>query len=412
MSTQARNKAPGGWVRAAFASRFGLVAHWVGKAVRRIVPARGREPNNLAVVCDAFLFWASQQAVALQATGLKVTLYYVDRGSDFTGSQEDRTSMLEHAAAHGVEAVPVPRLAIGGLIAHTLRLHRDLHRRRIATLVVHSHGDPRYSTLGLAWPVALILHDPQIHSGDTMSKPLLPIRLISRMAELTATCLIIHSTRLLDQVRPLLRPLPIGVIPLGIEMALEPAAVPDERRLLLFGRLFAYKGVDTALEAFRLLPAELSDVKLVIAGRGPSADLARGQPNVETREEYISNPDIVVLLEETRLVLLPYKDATQSGVGLQAVARGVPCVVTDTGGLPDLAPDSARSLVVPPNDPRRLADAIVEHINHGDQLRRAVYDHAARTLASPIAAQRLRVELRRFGLEQSTPLAGETLDRA
>jgi glycosyltransferase involved in cell wall biosynthesis len=386
---------------AAFAGGLGVAVHRLAAAFRRIMPAGEREPDSLAVVCDAFLFWATQQAVALQATGLKVTLFYVDRGSDFTGSKEDRAAMLEHAAAHGVELVPVPRLAIGGLITHTLRLHRDLRRRRIATLVVHSHGDPRYATLGLGWPVALILHDPQIHSGDTMSTPLLPIRIVSRVAEMTAACLIIHSTRLFDQIRPLLRCLPTGVIPLGIEMAEEPARVPDERRLLIFGRLFAYKGVDTALEAFRLLPAELSDVKLVVAGRGPLADLARGQPNVEAREEYIASADIVVLLEQARLVLLPYKDATQSGVGLQAVARGVPCVVTDTGGLPDLVPDSLRSLVVPTDDPRRLADAIVEHIDHGPELRRAVYDHAAENLACPVAARQLRGELERFGLTRA-----------
>lgn len=363
-----------------------------------MVATGGREPDNLAVVCDSFLHYASQQAVALRATGLKVSLYYVDRGSDFTGSEEDRSSMLEHAAEHGVELVPVPRLAVGGLVTHTLRLHRDLRRRRISTLVVHSHGDPRYATLGLAWPVALILHDPQIHSGDALSTAPLPIRLVSRGAELTAACLIIHSARLFDQVRPLLRRLPTGVIPHGIEMAPGPSRVPDKRSLLLFGRLFAYKGVDTALEAFRLLPQELSDVKFVVAGRGPLAGLARGQPNVEVREEYISDPEIAVLLDEARLVLLPYKDATQSGVGVQAVARGVPCVVTRTGGLPELVPDSLQDLVVEPDDPRRLADAIVRHIDHGHELRRAVYEHASTHLACPVAARLLLIELRRLGV--------------
>jgi N-acetylglucosaminyl-diphospho-decaprenol L-rhamnosyltransferase len=406
MSTQAISAAPDRRTRAAVAGVLGLAIHRMAKAFRRIVPTGTRVPDNLAVVCDSFLFTASQQAVALQATGLKVTLYYVDRRSDFTSSEEDRTSMLEHARAHGVELVPVPRLAIAGILPHALRLHRDLRRRKISTLVVHAHGDPRYASLGLWWPVALVIHDPQIHSGDVVSTAPLPIRLISRAAELTAACLVIHSARLLDQIRPLLRRVPIGVIPLALELAPGPVAVPDERSLLVFGRLFAYKGVDTALEAFRLLPAELSDVKLVVAGQGPLAELARGQPNVEVREEYVPDKDMAVLIEQARLVLLPYKDATQSGVGLQAVSRGVPCVVTRTGGLPELMPDSLESLVVAPNDPSGFADAIVEHIDHGEELRRAIYDHAASHLATPVAAQRLRAELRRLGLEQGASTDG------
>lgn len=397
MSTQTSNRSPTRRPRAALAG-LGVALHALGKALRRLVPTAGRDPANLAVVCDSFLFLASRQAAALRATGLKVTLYYVDRGSDFTSNEDDRSAMLEHARALGVELAPVPRLALGGLFANTFWLHRDLRRRRISTLVVHSHGDPRYATLGLAWPVALILHDPQIHSGDAMSNASLPIRLISRAAELTSACLIIHSARLFDQVRPLLRGLPIGVIPHGAEMASEPARVPEGRNLLLFGRLFAYKGVDTALEAFRLLPKELSDVKFVVAGRGPLADLARGQPNVEVREEYIAESDIAVLFEQSRLVLLPYKDATQSGVGMQSVGCGVPCIVSRTGGLPELVPDTLPGLVVAPDDAAGLAEAIVKYVDHGYDLRRAIYDHAAEHLAFPVAAQRLRAELQRFGL--------------
>jgi glycosyltransferase involved in cell wall biosynthesis len=390
--------------RGALAGRLGLAIHRAAATVRGLAGARGRSPDRVAVVCDSFLYWASPQAIALQETGLNVTLYYVDRGSDFTGSKADRTCLLERAKAHGVEIVPIPRFRVTAMGKHTLWLHRDIRRRGIATLVVHSHVDPRYATLALTQPVALILHDPKVHSGDTISTFPLPVRLIARVAELTASCLVIHSELLHDQVRPLLRRLPIGVIPLGIEMAPAPSEVPESRQLLLFGRLFAYKGVTTALEAFRLLPAELSDTKLLVAGRGPLADLARGYRNVEVREEYIADADIAALIDRSRLVLLPYKDATQSGVGLLAVARGVPCVVTRTGGLPELLPDSSEGLVVPPGDPSSLAEAIVAHLDHGADLRRTIYDHAEAHFACPVAARRLRSELLRLGF----PAASES----
>lgn len=383
-------------IRAAAAAQLGLAIHRAARLMRRLAPAGARDPRRLAVVCDAFLHVGCPQAVALRATGLEVTLYYVDRGSDFTGSEEDRSQMLEHARAHGVQTVPVPRLRPAAVVSHALWLHRDLRRRRIATLVVHAHGDPRYGTLALALPVALIVHDPQTHSGDTVSMAPLPIRVVSRFAEASASCLIVHSTRLLEQMRPLLRRLPIGVIPLGIDMATAPAPVPPARKLLLFGRLFAYKGVDTALDAFALLRERLPDAQLIVAGRGPLAATARGREGVEVHEGYISEASVEELLAHARLVLLPYKDATQSGVGLQAVARGVPTVVTRTGGLPDLVPDRAPGLIVAPGDTQGLAQAIAAHVDHGNDLRQAVYDHAAARFSFPLAARRLRTELARL----------------
>jgi glycosyltransferase involved in cell wall biosynthesis len=368
--------------------------------VRRIVVTTSETyPSNIAVVCDAFLRYGSAQAMGLRQTGLTVTLYYIDRVDEFGGSEEDRALFLGRARAAGVELVPLPRRSIWSLPKHIFWLHRDLRRRKIATAVVQSHIDPRYATLGLALPVALIVHDPQTHSGDTLSTFPLPVRLISRFAELTSFCLIIHSSKLFEQVRPPLRRLPIGVVPHGADMAPVPARIPHERRLLIFGRLFAYKGVDTALDAFRALPENFSDTKLIVAGHGPLAALARHQQNVELHEEYIADKDVDALLESTRLVLLPYKDATQSGVGLQAVAHGVPCVVSSAGALAELVCDSLPSLVVPPDDPRRLAEAIIAHIDHDDGLRRAIYDHAAANFTWPAVARQLRHELQRLGLD-------------
>lgn len=384
----------------ALAGGIGLLIHRAAGGLRHLV-GRTTEPDpmNIAVLCDAFLRYGSAQAIGLSQAGLSVTLYYIDRIDEFGNRPEDRAIFLDRARAAGVELVPLPRRRMRSLRKHALWLHRDLRRRKVVAAVVQSHIDPRYATLGLALPVVLILHDPQTHSGDTLSTFPAPVRLISRIAELTSFCLIIHSHQLLEQIRPLLRRLPIGVVPHGTDMASAPVHVPRERKLLVFGRLFAYKGVDTALEAFRLLPENLADAKLVVAGRGPLAALARSQQHVEVYEEYITDPDVEILLKDARLVLLPYKDATQSGVGLQAVARGVPCVVSSAGALPELVPDSLPGLVVPPDDPARLADAIVAHIDHDDGLRRGIYNHAATDFTWLAVARRLHSELQRLGLE-------------
>jgi glycosyltransferase involved in cell wall biosynthesis len=382
------------------------LAGWTGLLLQRFAAAARRvtgrtldaDSSNVAVLCDPFLRYGSCQAMGLSQAGLNVTLYYVDRLGEFGDSYQDRALFLDRARAAGVELVMLPRRRIRSLLKDTLWLHRDLRRRRIATAVAQWHYDPRYTTLGMVWPVALIVHDPQPHSGDTASTFPLPVRAISRAAELTSFCLIVHSAQLFQQVRPLLRRLPVGVAPHGADMAPAPKPVPAERTLLVFGRLYAYKGVDTALEAFRSLPIEFSDVKLIVAGRGPMAAIARGLPNVDLREGYVADGDIDALLGGVRLVLLAYKDATQSGVGLQAVARGVPCVVSRAGGLPELVQDVAPELVVPPDDPEQLARAIIENIDHEANLRTAIYEHAATHFTWQAAAQRLCSELTRMGL--------------
>jgi glycosyltransferase involved in cell wall biosynthesis len=400
MLSRARRKPLVGRTREVLGGWIGLLIHWAAGGLRHLVAGTAEpDPTSIAVLCDAFLRYGSAQAIGLSQAGLSVTLYYIDRIDEFGNRAEDRAIFLDRARAAGVELVPLPRRRMRSLRKHALWLHRDLRRRKVVAAVIQSHIDPRYATLGLALPVVLIVHDPQTHSGDTLSTFPAPVRLIARIAELTSFCLIIHSGRLREQIRPLLRRLPIGVVPHGADMTSAPAQVPRERRLLVFGRLFAYKGVDTALEAFRILPESLSDAKLVVAGRGPLAALARSQQNVEVYEEYIADPDVDTLLEDARLVLLPYKDATQSGVGLQAVAHGVPCVVSSAGALPELVPDSLPGLVVPPDDPARLAEAIIANIDHDEDLRKAIYDNATTHFAWPVVAQQLCSELQRLGID-------------
>jgi glycosyltransferase involved in cell wall biosynthesis len=385
--------------REGFASRIGMAIHAIARNTERLVTAHAdADPDRIAVLCVGLLRYAAAQAAGLSAAGLDVTLYYVDRRADLAESKDDRARILDHARTAGVEVVRIPKRQMRAVFKDMRWLHRDLRSRNIATAVVQSHIEPRYALLGFVLPVALILHDPLTHSGDTRSTFAAPLRLIARFTELTSTCLIIHSALMADQIRPLLRRVPLGIVPHGADMAPAPVAAPPDRRILIFGRLFAYKGVDTALEAMRLLPDGMSDVKLIVAGRGPLAELARSRSSVELLDEYIAESDVGGLLDGVRLVLLPYKDATQSGVGLQAVARGIPCVVSRVGGLPELVQDSAPSLVVPPDSPGLLADAIAQHIDHDESLRHAIYDHATAHFAWPVAARRLCTELRRFGV--------------
>jgi glycosyltransferase involved in cell wall biosynthesis len=69
-----------------------------------------------------------------------------------------------------------------------------------------------------------------------------------------------------------------------------------------------------------------------------------------------SDADLADRLSRTRGVVLPYREASQSGVQVVAMQLGVPTIVTAVGALPEFQPKSLP--VVPPEDAASLASAM------------------------------------------------------
>jgi glycosyltransferase involved in cell wall biosynthesis len=106
-------------------------------------------------------------------------------------------------------------------------------------------------------------------------------------------------------------------------------------RLLFFGRINPYKGLDRLLAAMPLLRARGLPFKLVIAGAG---DLSayREQlraPDIEVHNRWLSDEELASFLRSSDLVVLPYSLSSQSGVAATAYTVGRPVVATPIGGL-------------------------------------------------------------------------------
>ena len=65
------------------------------------------------------------------------------------------------------------------------------------------------------------------------------------------------------------------------------------------------------------------------------------------------------LFQESSVVVLPYVEATQSGVVPVAYTFAKPVVATGTGALAEAVEHGVTGILVPPRDPQALADAIV-----------------------------------------------------
>ncbi|PSP90560.1 hypothetical protein BRC90_01225 [Halobacteriales archaeon QS_4_69_34] len=131
-----------------------------------------------------------------------------------------------------------------------------------------------------------------------------------------------------------------------------------DRELLFFGRFRPYKGIETLLEADRLVSDVVDDYRLTIAGDGrldvPEDDLG---DHVTIINEYVPNETVCELFSRCRAVVLPYTEASQSGIVPIAYSFRKPVITTTVGGLPEVVMDGRTGLSVNPQDPAELATA-------------------------------------------------------
>ncbi len=355
---------------------------------------------HYAMLADSLFRYAAEQAMGLRETGVEVTFFYIDRLTEFDGNRGDREIFIKALEEAGIATIALPRRDLRRLHTQTAGLLKEMRQRAVTIIVAQAHYDPRYLLASLRYPTALVVHDPKPHSGDT-DYPRWPAPMVARLSELVADCIVLHSSRLVPQADRVIRAAPIVIVPHGVAPRTSLLPKPEAPTIVLVGRLHAYKGVETLLEAFRLVRRNRPDVGLVIAGRGSLTEHLEGlrEPGVTAELGYVTEERIDELLRAATVVCLPYTDATQSGVGLLAIGRGVPVVVTAAGALPDLIEDVDPRFIAPPSDPPALAAALEMALEHTDELRSEVLSHAGQ-FAWPMVAKTLRSQLAAAGIER------------
>lgn len=141
----------------------------------------------------------------------------------------------------------------------------------------------------------------------------------------------------------------------------------DENVALFFGYVRKYKGLHVLLDAVKRASAEL-DFKLIVAGefyedekpyREQIEALGIGN-RVRVFSDYIPNNEVSLYFSAADVVVLPYIDATQSGITQIAYNFNRPVIATDVGGLAETIVDGKTGLIVKPNSADELASSIVK----------------------------------------------------
>jgi len=147
--------------------------------------------------------------------------------------------------------------------------------------------------------------------------------------------------------------------------ALEALGIEDDssRNLLFFGLIREYKGLDVLIRSFGLLG---EGYRLIIAGE-PYGSFDRYRRLIEESPyasrihvfpEYIRDSQVKLYFSAADLTVLPYRSATQSGIGAISCHFGVPMVVTDVGGLRETVADKGLGMVCPECSPESVAGAV------------------------------------------------------
>jgi len=178
-----------------------------------------------------------------------------------------------------------------------------------------------------------------------------------------------------------LRRFPRVAIPNGIR---EPTVTPQTPRVIdltgaftigMVARLDPIKDHETLLRSFARLIEERPSARLEIAGDGELRqeleDLA-GTLGISASVRFLGMLDDVYQAMST-WDLFVYATTEQEGLGsalAEAMMIGLPCVVTDVGPMREVTGEPPVALMVPPRDPERLAEAILNLISNHEERKR------------------------------------------
>lgn len=152
------------------------------------------------------------------------------------------------------------------------------------------------------------------------------------------------------------------------------------KNILFFGLIRDYKGLDVLIEAFGELK---EDYRLIIAGEAYGSfekyeRLIAANPNasrIHPFPKYIRDSEVKHYFSAADVVVLPYRSASQSGIGAIADNFEVPMIVSNVGGLRETIGERGKGIVCSEYSPQAFAANIREFFEKpelGESCRQAI----------------------------------------
>ncbi|MBD2513686.1 glycosyltransferase family 4 protein [Nostoc sp. FACHB-973] len=290
-------------------------------------------------------------------------------------------------------------------MAMMMRIIKDV---QADVLHVQETNDPWYDwtlLLNKMPPMVTTIHDVFRHPGDRTS--VFGSDYTRRIAFYRSQKLIVHTHQLqkalIEQFNvPQER---VNVLPHGELGSLykrrysQNTQFREPYTLLFFGRIWPYKGLKYLVEAMPLIVERISEVKLIIAGQGENIKQyfpdGYDDKRYEIINDFIPVEKVSSLFQRSTITVLPYIEASQSGVAALSYGMGSLVVASEVGGLSEIVHHKKDGLLVPPRDVQSLADAIISLLSDSElqqRMRSAALERCQQDLNwLNIAAQTVQV---------------------
>lgn len=223
-------------------------------------------------------------------------------------------------------------------------------------------------------PLVITLHDVKPHIGEEN----ILVKYLNKLIISDADRIFVHGIHLKQE---LIQSGAIGekisVIPHGdysFFLNYPDPKLPEEDVVLFFGRIVEYKGLNYLLDAMMELP-KIPRIKLIIAGSGDLSPyllkISQLDPElVEIHNFFIPDKDVRNFFERAKIIVLPYIEASQTGIIPIAYAFKKPVIATTVGSIPEVVENEKTGILIPPRDSSALRTAIIDLINDEKKRKR------------------------------------------
>lgn len=147
--------------------------------------------------------------------------------------------------------------------------------------------------------------------------------------------------------------------------------IKDRKNLVAYiGRLSRAKGILNFVKAMPLVLEKRGNIEFLIGGDGPMLDEIKdelkdnGLYNKVKLVKWIPHDELPNHFKEIKLLVLPSDNEGVPGIIQEAMACGVPALVTTVGGMPDLVKDEETGFILENNSPECIAKNVIRALEH------------------------------------------------
>lgn len=212
-----------------------------------------------------------------------------------------------------------------------------------------------YPSLNRIAPIINTLHDPHPHDESTGIAEFI-FRKSSLFSTKYISGIVVLNSKDAEYIRNKYGK-PVAVIPHAAfsfytKLAKGIDCNTIKHQICFVGRIEPYKGVDILVEAFDKL--KVANIKLIIAGNGTICEdtiqKISSNSDIMVINRFLTDEEMVEIIENSDIVILPYLRASQSGVIPMSFALGRTVIATKVGALEEQVKEGTGILVLPNAD--------------------------------------------------------------